>query len=430
LKDLCNDFENTVKSVTKILVQERNLPAYERVFKPLTLDSNKYIVHGILYAFTEDRKIGDYWLYGIRLKSDYFAMKAFSGEVRNSRALYKIILNNNLNLRIPLNTIIHYLGYSIFATSLIPVTKDSLLYGSSTTGFQIFTNERAFPIVEYLSQSYGLGEHLVFDQQSNTKKKIKLAVDVELHEIDGAFYIKDFIRLFPPSNSSFPLSTFFRPEYLIKNPNLNISCDSFSGFGVLNGEEENKKTINAIYGLREYVKNELVNLLIDENNLIDQNNLTSNLHSHGFNLCDLGVLRNALSNKLTDDKLNDDKKSIINRLIQIITLEMVLRSIKTVSRFQLKKKCEETYPIIKESPLKKELLHLYHNILNKDEETWKSILKMIDFKYEKKHVKDIVLTEKLDFDTLKIYLPKYLSFDFGSTENDIILHPWTKSFDV
>jgi len=68
--------------------------------------------------------------------------------------------------------------------------------------------------------------------------------------------------------------------------------------------------------------------------------------------------------------------------------------------------------------------------LNKDEETWKSILKMIDFKYEKKHVKDIVLTEKLDFDTLKIYLPKYLSFDFGSTENDIILHPWTKSFDV
>jgi len=86
------------------------------------------------------------------------------------------------------------------------------------------------------------------------------------------------------------------------------------------------------------------------------------------------------------------------------------------------------YPIIRGSPLKKEILFFYNNILNKDKETWDTILKMIDFKYGKKNLKDVVLSEYIDMEQLRIFLPKYLSFTFvGNTEKEIIIQPISKS---
>jgi len=120
------------------------------------------------------------------------------------------------------------------------------------------------------------------------------------------------IRLFPPNNPTFPLSTFLRPEYLRKNSNLNISTDSFSGFGNINGEEENKKTFDAITRSRDFVKDDLPNLLIEEFNLINQDNLTSILHKHGMNLSNLGFMRLNLVNLV--EVTQDEKKRYFEQI--------------------------------------------------------------------------------------------------------------------
>jgi len=229
---------------------------------------DKFIIHGILFKFAEDKYINDKWLYGIEYKCDYFAMKALNNEIKSLRVLIDLKFSSKLkNLNIPLMAMINYLGYSICAVSLLPIGKKTLVYGSNDAGKTVFINPEVEDIVVEIADNCNLLPHFVVDKKTEENKEIKLAIDVELHKVDNQFYILDFARLIPPNNPHFPFTHTFRYEYLKSlNTNKKISGDTFTGFGKIDNIEIDSISFQIIKKLKTFISTDFSkNILYHEN---------------------------------------------------------------------------------------------------------------------------------------------------------------------
>jgi len=126
LKEIYFDFQDTSKSLAKILILERNIPIEFKSLKPRNIGGIaggvKFIIHGILFKFSQDTYKGQ-WIYGKTKRSDYLAAKGMNNDLKSLRAIFELINENYENMKtlnIPLMSVTKYLGYTICALSLLP----------------------------------------------------------------------------------------------------------------------------------------------------------------------------------------------------------------------------------------------------------------------------------------------------------------------
>jgi len=206
-------------------------------------------------------------------------------------------MENKLNLNIPLMLISNYVGYSLCAISLLPVSKETLKYGTDNAGdtYKLGKDENNNDfknILETIVEKLKLDEHPVLEKNSNTLKLIKMASDVEIHknEEDGKFYALDFARLIPPNHPSFPYSFLFRYEYIKNYCDQKISGDCFSGFGSVNYEKYDQICLDQIKKMKLYIKENFIPNLFEVSTFLIQRNLSIFFHSNGVNLRYLGYI--------------------------------------------------------------------------------------------------------------------------------------------
>ena len=108
---------------------------------------------------------------------------------------------------------------------------------------------------------------------------------VEIHKSKGYYYMLDLGRFLPSNvfknmyayfkDPTSPFVNLFRGEPLKRDTDLEISCDAFSGFGRIDREIWNNKSLQFIENSIEDMENRLERLLLSPEIEITQENICS-----------------------------------------------------------------------------------------------------------------------------------------------------------
>lgn len=292
LHRLYSNFLLTARVYAKIIVEEYSLPPAEKTLKPSSVGGiaggDKYIAEGIFFKFALDSA----QLYGGHSN----AQKSAGHELRSLSAL----LSQNVDgLCYPLIVVIDYLGFRVSCISLLPVSKQSLKYGSADGGKTMHLDDSQ--LVEKINLvAKKLKPHLV----GENKVTVSTPLDLEGHlGDDERFYILDSARLFPPETPSGRgtfLYRLLRPEFVAsyKTP---LCSDAFSRFLQYdpNREIHNQEVKEATEYLQKQVVSSFASWL--ENNYPLQKDgkpkkeaelvsLTTEMHKRGLNMRLLGAV--------------------------------------------------------------------------------------------------------------------------------------------
>lgn len=121
------------------------------------------------------------------------AMDEVAKEMGVSSDYFKEKLNTGLMV------ILDTRGIRILATSLLPLHKTSLQYGSANAGDTVFKHDRCHRIMHRAAKVINLKEHVVGNSPEQ-KKAIYGPCDIEVHiGKDDNIYILDTARVFPPT---------------------------------------------------------------------------------------------------------------------------------------------------------------------------------------------------------------------------------------
>eukprot|EP01129_Flabellula_baltica_P011754 TRINITY_DN5199_c0_g1_i2.p1 TRINITY_DN5199_c0_g1~~TRINITY_DN5199_c0_g1_i2.p1 ORF type:complete len:1510 (-),score=304.17 TRINITY_DN5199_c0_g1_i2:34-4155(-) len=445
--ELSSNFTSTASIIAKVLILEKNMPVYMKSIKPSDVGGvaggEKFISHGILFKYAEDKEIGDKWLYGKKKPSNYLASKSHNNDIKALKCI-NLYLNSCkeplLNITLPLMTNINYLGTSITAISLLPLDNACLVYGTKNGGKDIFSGENNYELLDFvahLAQHFGFVSHTVLDSQS-VMHDMMLAADVEIHKSYNKYFMLDFGRFLPPNDPNCPFVHLFRSEYLLNKKEegtpLNLSCDVFTGFGRYDGPDKDQHAKTVISEFESFIKNEFLELHCSK--IISQN-VKDILHTYGINLRYLGMLR---SSSGTLVNCNGEYLSVI------FLREMVLRAIKTLFRFYLAEEVEKSNEP-SEYGYKKALSGLYNSLLNEKNPIWftsdkKGLKHMILRKYghesltdaergENNSLLDMLSLEKKDLvDFMEVDIPRVSGFTGGKSSIDTHIKMKTKDVYV
>lgn len=195
VREFLAEFIDTATRVAKTIVSEMTLPLEAKTVRPRNLGGiaggEKYLEEGIFFKFAIDA----YNVYG----GDKFAMKAAGHEIQGIKAFAECELPG---VCVPLSMLIDYSGYRLVASVRLPISQQTLIYGSSDGGATIHQKD---PIFNRMMQE--AAAHLNI-KQHEVAPGISLysAVDMEGHKgTDGRYYVLDTARIFPPEP---PLRTF------------------------------------------------------------------------------------------------------------------------------------------------------------------------------------------------------------------------------
>eukprot|EP01129_Flabellula_baltica_P006720 TRINITY_DN2547_c0_g1_i1.p1 TRINITY_DN2547_c0_g1~~TRINITY_DN2547_c0_g1_i1.p1 ORF type:complete len:1090 (-),score=209.80 TRINITY_DN2547_c0_g1_i1:219-3488(-) len=316
------EFNSAVEKLSKLIILEKPLPNYLKSIKLANMGGlaggEKFITNGILFKFATDREIREgLWLYGKTQRNDILASKAMNNEIVALRALFPLVRNNEIkNLRLPLMSTYSYLGVVICAVSLLPIQSSTLVYGTEDGGKTIYDgtgDDILLRNVELLSKTFNYGSHPVYS--GGSVSHISLAADVEIHKVKEQYYILDLGRFFPSNDPCNPFSHLFRPEALrlYMDRNNPLSCDAFSGFGTVDHEIWNERSLNFIERLHEFGEKNILKQFLEKNTV----DIPDLFHTNGMNLRFMGIVRKNIYND--GDSLE-----------QLILKEMILRSVKTL----------------------------------------------------------------------------------------------------
>jgi len=111
------------------------------------------------------------------------------------------------NLVAPLACIVDYYGLRFEAMSLMPLSINSLVYGSDTDGL-LFTDsdQEAERIAEQVSKLVNIKPHFIQERATGLVKQIHLPYTVQLHrskdyQADPKVYLVNALRLMPADES-------------------------------------------------------------------------------------------------------------------------------------------------------------------------------------------------------------------------------------
>ena len=214
-------------------------------------------------------------------------------------------------LHFPMLAIIDYLGFRLIAMTHLPLSKNSLIYGSDDGGRTIRNDsEEIAQKLSKVSKILNIKAHLVGPRNGN-RVMVYSPADLEAHiGTDGKAYLLDFSRVFPPEPpraeiQGSHLFRLLRPE-LVRSNEVPLCSDAFSGFVLdpTDAKEHNTEIQEAFSRLfREIIPNVAQKLnQLSKNALrrfLGANHLLIEvIHANGINVRFIGVLRKYLKNKI------------------------------------------------------------------------------------------------------------------------------------
>eukprot|EP01119_Soliformovum_irregulare_P021321 TRINITY_DN7074_c0_g1_i2.p1 TRINITY_DN7074_c0_g1~~TRINITY_DN7074_c0_g1_i2.p1 ORF type:complete len:833 (+),score=208.66 TRINITY_DN7074_c0_g1_i2:91-2589(+) len=335
LLHLSRDFIFTAQMYGKIIISETELPADQKTIRPIRthgmLGGEKYVVQGILFKFAVDRN----GLFG----GDHSAAKVAGHELKGAISYLNCGVSG---LNVPLMCLVDYRGYRLIAMSVLPISDDTIIYGSCDAGKTVHAKDSNFNRMMWKASSklnikpHRVGHEILFSP-----------ADLEGHRsYDGKYYLLDFSRVFPPEApirtiKNAHLSRLLRPEF-IKNYSQPLCSDAFAGFIKGFHEDANREVIEATDHLirtliPKFANGELRKETQEakEAGRLDDFRLTETIHRNGINCRYLGLVR----------KHTEDPESRIMILVNIVArvLKNNLRQKLRKKMTTLKKPLEEPY---------------------------------------------------------------------------------------
>ena len=223
LIDLKLDFLTSIKTYGRLIISERYLTFEEKTIKPKDLGGAaggvKYLVNNILFKFAVDNG-----LYG----SDYAAMKVAGHELKG---LQHYLSCDIPELCFPMIGLVDFLGFRLIAITLLPLGKNSMLYGTADAGKTIHDNPKLCGMMATAAQKLNLAPHIC----GSSGTLLSSAADIEGHiGTDNRYYLLDFSRSMPPTtpDQSIPQSHLFRlfRSEAVRNFPRPLCSDAYSGF--------------------------------------------------------------------------------------------------------------------------------------------------------------------------------------------------------
>eukprot|EP01132_Coremiostelium_polycephalum_P005864 gene5864-7293_t len=324
LSSLEHDFVYAAETYGRIIISEHFLPDEIKTIKPVSVGGiaggHKYIVHGIMFKFA----VEIYGLYG----SDENAMKTAAHELNGCTSFLNCGIKG---LHVPLMAFIDYRGFRLMAMSLLPISKSSLIYGSSDAGQTVHTSNTIFNhLFTSAAKVVNLKPHLVQDI-SNELKTIYGPIDIEGHiGTDGRFYLLDFARLSPPEPPT------HRGAYLYKLLRLEFVCsytnplcsDAFSPMVSIGAETHNHEVKDAFDYLYTTIIPKVARLLDSKGANITDIELPKFLHGEGINVRHLGQIR---------------YHSKVEFVREYLLIDAYTRSLKSLARELLRREMKKTH---------------------------------------------------------------------------------------
>ncbi|GAM25978.1 hypothetical protein SAMD00019534_091530 [Acytostelium subglobosum LB1] len=337
------DFVKTAETYGNIIIKEMFMPNHLKTIKPINIGGvaggAKYICQNILFKFAYDQKIGESYLYGGKVPSDYGASKAAGNELRGLSYFFQNVMDHDFGqINVPLMCLIDSYGYRLIAISVLPIKKDTLIYGSSDGGNTMHNDvDEVNEMMEKVCKKMNLKGHLA----GLDPKYIYGPGDFEIHQSpeDNAYYALDFGRLLPPQayfdsngHAIAHRDVFFkllRPE-LVRTFDRPLSSDAFTGWGSEDPKQEqhNEDIIEATSHLFDIVIRQAateLESLAKQELFKDTFDIGPFVHKFGINLRHLGRLRSMI----------DSSNTKVRRLI---LNEMVVRVLKSAIKDELRLK--------------------------------------------------------------------------------------------
>jgi hypothetical protein len=186
---IISEFQDFVEATARRIIDDVGYATETKSLKPAELGGfaggQKYIHGGVFFKLAIDM----YDVYG----GDLCAAKAAIRELQG----LKCYLNAQIpGLHTPLMVVMDYRGYKITATPLLPISKETLVYGSNDGGVTVIKSNRDLAEkMKLAAKVINLKGHKVGTQKKQT---IYGPGDIEGHlGRDGRFYVLDAARVLP-----------------------------------------------------------------------------------------------------------------------------------------------------------------------------------------------------------------------------------------
>eukprot|EP01117_Protostelium_nocturnum_P010911 TRINITY_DN3939_c0_g1_i1.p1 TRINITY_DN3939_c0_g1~~TRINITY_DN3939_c0_g1_i1.p1 ORF type:complete len:1699 (-),score=618.56 TRINITY_DN3939_c0_g1_i1:206-5302(-) len=355
ISQLANDFEHTAITYGKIIISEASLPIHQKTVKPVSIGGQaggeKYIHAGILFKFALDWK----GIYG----GDEYCMKAASNELKGLSRYFSC----GVGLCVPLMTLIDYMGYRLIAMSILPISRDTLVYGSMDFGRTLASpTKECDEMMDKAAEKLNLKRHMAGIKGDCP---ISAPVDIEVHlGKDKRYYLIDAARTFCPTTPekgvrACYLYKLFRPEFVKTNPSP-LSSDAFAPVDKFDPQkvQHRQDVIEAtnrllVTVIPEFAKHLDSTFDRSQTNVFTkmktlQKTFVHDLHRAGINIRYIGIVR------------SHTKNPFVRRFL---LMEMIARSIKNLLRAELRRisRTNESQAI---EPYKKVVLDLFNLIIN------------------------------------------------------------------
>jgi hypothetical protein len=288
-----------------------------------------------------------------------------------------------------MQTLVDFKGCRVVALPLLPISKDTLVYGSCDGGHTVHDKD------DTVRKAMGIAAkrlHLAAHRVSNVV--MLSAGDVEVHRAqDGNFYLIDLARCFPPESilavknkagHEYPPSSIFhrmvRPEALIiwkktsQGEAKPVSPDAFTNWGIIDRDQHDQVAYDCtVFILTDQVEKLSNHLLTGFKTLNDSTsvNLAVAFHEFGVNMRHIGLVaehcEKQIMNSVTEDS-KDSPKFFAPVTVLILCSEILFRALKNILRRLLRNASKSTNSELKKmlvwfvNIVFKELPYILHSV--------------------------------------------------------------------
>ncbi|KAL6056200.1 Clu domain-containing protein [Balamuthia mandrillaris] len=372
LASLAHDFVASATSYGKIIIAEVYLPPHQKTIQPIlgsgVAGGEKYLVQDIYFKFALNHK-------GLYDGTEE-AAKVAANELLAMGYLFNLGLEE---LHYPMMVLVDYRGFRLQAMSRLPISSQTLKYGSPDAGRTVHYNPKIHRSIKQAGMKLNLKAHKLGPPDNAVS--FYTPVDLEAHiGTDGRIYLLDVARVFPPETPK-PgikcghLFRLLRPELVKKYP-IPLCSDAFSYFILEhNPMEHNSEVAEAT----AFLENELVPGFTSRLRRHEPSNylLIESMHQWGINVRYLGRIRHLMGQLIQQETKGEDtqhknkegkEEDYAEMWNWYLLFEMVTRVIKSLLRQVMRRKIRALVQP-RDKSLKKEVVRWLNLIFGNNEES-------------------------------------------------------------
>jgi len=184
-----------------MIVQEQHISPEEKNIKPTdaggVAGGTKFSIHNLFLKYPVDNMLGKTFLYGGNNKNDNYAAKASNHDLNG--ITHCMIADDLVNptLNFPLTALIDYQGFRLTVMTTLPISHETLLYGSSDAGKTMYKEKNIHEHMLCVAKKLNLRPHL---SSNENPTEMAMCGDIEIHSLkDKSLFGLDMARIFPPA---------------------------------------------------------------------------------------------------------------------------------------------------------------------------------------------------------------------------------------